>query len=226
MVVNEAGPWDDERGKKLEQKLNKTKRNLNRSRGDLEAAQARIADLEQRLRRIQGSVSYRLASKLWRLRASVRAPFQRSARAKAAQANFEAELRTAKDSEIWMSDAARPPRPARKATASPLPGGARPRNAVRLLGGVTEEELAVTLTELSERGLTGPDLLVVTDCDALRSLNEHGCGYEYVPPRQDWVDLLGRDPSEYEEFLDRRLAMIGTLHGVTPVGPDALTAPT
>jgi hypothetical protein len=224
MVVNERRQWDVEGRKQLEKKLKRTKRDLNRSRGELEAAQARIADLEQRLRRIQGSASYRLAFRLWRLKARARAPFQRSARAKLAQAKLEAELQTAKDSEIWMSEA-RLPRPATTATASRIPDSARLRNAVRLLGGVTEEQLAVTLTELSEKGLTGPDLLVVTDCDALRSLDEYGCHYEYVPPRQDW-DLLGRDPSEYEGFLDRRLAMIGALHGVTPVGPDALTART
>ncbi|MCE3267089.1 MAG: hypothetical protein K0S15_1798 [Solirubrobacterales bacterium] len=225
MVVNERGPWVDEGPKQLETKLIKAKRQLNRSRGELEAAQARIADLEQRLRTLQGSATYRLASTLWRLRATARAPFQRSARAKAAQAKLEAELQKTKDSEIWMSEA-RPPRSTRRATAPRIPDSVRLRNAVRLLGGVTEDQLAVTLTELSEKGLTGPDLLVVTDCDALRPLDEYGCRYEYIPPRQDWEDLLGRAPGEYEEFLHRRLAMIGKLHGVTPVGPDALTAPT
>jgi hypothetical protein len=198
------------RRKQLEKDLAKAKRKLKRARDELDSARARIADLEMRVRQIQQSPPYRFASRLWRLRARVGAPLRRRAGEVAGAGEEITET-------IWMSAERH------DGQREEAPRGAISR-AVTLLGVPSEERLAEALADLRRAGLAGSDLLVITDCDALRTLEDSGCRYEYVPPREDWQKLLGPDAGEYDDFLRRRLAMIGALHGVTVEHADAAGA--
>ena len=64
--------------------------------------------------------------------------------------------------------------------------------------------------------------LVITDCDALRMLDGSGYLYEYIPPREDWEQRLGRDNRGYDEFLRRRLASIAGMYELTDLPPEGL----
>ena len=171
------------------------------------------------LRQIGASGPYRLAFRLWRLRALLTTPLRRrGSRRGGAELETGADLTTTADQ--WLSTGS--------GSAGETDGTFEERNgnpatvrAVRLLG-LTQEQLVRQLAELHEAGLVTAELLVVTDCDALRSLDEYGCQYEYVPPREQWENLLGRDSGEYDDFIHRRMAMIGAVHGVTPVTPGSL----
>lgn len=201
------------RRKELERDLVKAKRKLKRTRGELESAQARISDLETRIRRIQQSPPYRVASRLWRVRARLRAPL----RGRIEREGVGTQADEIPEAELWISATAASEAGDTAVERQPDGGVSR---AVTLLGRPKEEQLVEALTALRGRGIGGSELLVITDCDALRVLDEFGCRYEYVPPREDWAQLLGRDPRSYDDFLRRRLAMIGTSHGVTVAAGD------
>jgi hypothetical protein len=192
--------------KQLQRELATTKRKLKRTRAELESAQAWIDGLEQRMRRIQQSPPYRFASRLWRLRAGLRAPLREQ------DGEARAPRKPESDPESWLSEKESHKDQPGAAGLSPSIGISR---SVALLGSPSDEQLASTLAELRDQGQAGPELLVVTDSDALSALDQFDCRYEYVPPREDWEQLLGRDAGEYEDFLRRRLEMIGAQHGVT-----------
>jgi hypothetical protein len=201
------------RRKQLERDLSKAKRKLRRTRAELESAQAWIDELELRMRRIQRSPPYRFASRFWRLKARIRAPLRRR------EGEPAGPSKAASDSESWIP--AGVPDGRQDAEPQPPPSAGVSR-AVTLLGLPSDQELTETLEELDRQGLADSELLVITDSDALRSLDQFHCRYEYIPPREDW-ETLGRDASEYEDFLRRRLEMIGAQHGVAV--DEALAAP-
>jgi hypothetical protein len=189
------------RRKQLQRDLVKAKRKLKSARAELESAQAWIDELELRMRQIRQSSPYRFASRLWRLRARLRAPLR----------GRESEA-TDPDAEAWLSG--NEPSQEQEGQAQPSPSTSVSR-VVALLESPSDEQLINTLEALGRQGHPDSELLVVTDSDALGALDQFDCRYEYVPPREDWEQLLGRDAGEYENFLRRRLEMIGDQHGVT-----------
>jgi hypothetical protein len=191
------------RRKQLQRDLAQAKRKLKSTRAELESAQAWIDALELRTRQIQQSPPYRFASRLWRLRARLRAPL----------GGPEGEApgpRQDSDPEAWLPGDQPSQEQEGRAQPSPSTGVSR---VVALLGSPSDEQLVNALGEREDEA--GSELLVVTDSDALSALDQFDCRYEYVPPREDWEQLLGRDPGEYGNFLRRRLEMIGVQHGVT-----------
>jgi hypothetical protein len=163
--------------KQLQRELATTKRKLKRTRAELESAQAWIDGLEQRMRRIQQSPPYRFASRLWRLRAGLRAPLREQ------DGEARAPRKPESDPESWLSGKEPHKEPHKDqpgaAVLSPSIGISR---SVALLGSPSDEQLASTLAELRDQGQAGPELLVVTDSDALSALDQFDCRYEYVPP--------------------------------------------
>jgi hypothetical protein len=185
------------------------------SASELQAAQARVAELELRLRQIQQSRTYRMASRIWRLRASTRALFS----GRPSRTQPEAPETAAPEVEERM-----PAAPAEAAEPA-LYYGSRgilatdrdasgPLHAVLLLGGVTEPQLSDALRALAADAATDGEPLVITDCDALRTLDAAGYLYEYIPPREDWEGHLRRDGGDYDRFLRRRLASIAGMYGL------------
>jgi hypothetical protein len=86
-----------------------------------------------------------------------------------------------------------------------------------LLGGLTEPQLDSALRELALNVADEDEPLVITDCDALRTLDSAGYLYEYIPAREDWERHLGRDPDDYDRFVRRRLASIAGMYGLAAV---------
>ena len=97
------------------------------------------------------------------------------------------------------------------------PGRSGPLRAVMLLGGLTEPQLDSALRELALNGAAEDEPLVITDCDALRTLDRAGYLYEYIPPREDWENHLRRDGDDYDRFVRRRLASIAGMYGLATV---------
>lgn len=246
---------------------------LSELQAELKAAQARVTELEERLRRMQHSRTYRAASRIWWIRARTRAVFRRrptraprklieapaeevelvSAEELEAQTRAEelevrrtaAELPaevSAEELEALASD--RTPNaeiseqpasngdgnvidPARDAQPAFYYGsrGVResdrdqsgPLRAVLLMGDVTQSELESALHALDHRDALDGEPLLVTDCDALKTLDSAGHLYEYIPPRGDWERHLGRNADDYDDFVRRRLASIAGMYGLTGV---------
>ena len=197
--------------------VRRLQRELKQARGELElrttaleAAEARSDGFEQRLRQIQESRPYRMAWRLWRIRTRARAPLSRagSGRPRSGQddASEEAELSRGPDESLdatgnaevfgaTPTDAA--PSAERdfeqefhgsrgiRSAGSELIG---PPSAVVLLGGQTEDQLREALDLLGSANVGEAEQLIITDCDALRTLDAYGYLYEYIPPREDWTD--------------------------------------
>ncbi len=238
------------RAAKLQTELGRARKDLEIRTAELEAAQARFTELEQRLRLIHESRPYRLAWRLWRIRARARAPFSRlrAAPAGSEQAGSPAAAdRIPEPGEVLyaagymeVSD-----QPLKNVAAGGVeaassgrdfeqeyhgsrgvravdPEQTGPLRPVLLLGGMTEAELAKALRTLNGRSPAEPEPLIITDCDALRTLDASGYLYEYVPPREDWEQRLGRDGRGYDEFVRRRLASIAGMYELTDLPPEEL----
>ena len=230
----------------------KTRVELDTGLGDVEArtaelrtAQARVTALEQRLRLIHQSRTYRIASRMWRIRSRTRALFSwRRPKAQYEPRSAEVELaaRGAPESQVvapdevplWAGRAGVTQQPdsngagggiARDEEEEPLVyHGSRgfratdqesspPLHAVLLLG-LTEPQLVDALRALALGHDPDTEPLVITDCDALRTLDSAGYLYEYIPPREDWERHLRRDGDDYVRFLHRRLASIAGMYGL------------
>jgi hypothetical protein len=195
-------------------------RNLEDLQAELEAARARVTELEQRLRLIHESRTYRAASRMWRVRARTRALFFRrrleESRGPSKTAGDEvnggvSEIEPAsQDAQPLLYYGSRGVRE----TDPERPG---PLRAVLLLGGLTERQLDRELHALAFDDAADSEPLVVTDCDALRTLDSAGYLYEYIPPREDWERHLGRNGDDYDEFVRRRLASIAGMYGLPGV---------
>ena len=237
---------------------------------ELEAAQARVTELEQTLRLIHQSRTYRVASRMWRIRARTRALFSRqgtdASGGLALTAAEEIGVQAAPEQEIEAQTGAgkiEAQVPAQKndavapievpdsvgiaeVTEQPLSNGdgsepvaahdgqpvryygsrgvratdqdsSGPLRAVLLLGGLTERQLDGALRALALDDAADGEPLVVTDCDALRTLDSSGYLYEYIPPRADWERHLGRNGDDYDDFVRRRLASIAGMYGLAGV---------
>ena len=233
----------------LQEELKRTRRDLEIRTAELEAAQARFTELEQRLRRIHESRPYRIALGAWRIRAKARAPFSRRRDAPTLPGpEQEGSVDRIPDPDevlyaagyMEVSDKPLENGATHKVEASspgPDPGqeyyGSRgvravdpeqigPLRPVVLLGGVTQAELGKALRTLDGSSPAEREPLVITDCDALRILDGSGYLYEYIPPREDWEQRLGRDDRGYDEFLRRRLASIAGMYGLTDLPPEGL----
>lgn len=212
---------------KRDKKIKRLRRELDLQRAELSAAQARLGALEQRLRHIQHSPPYRFASKLWRISAWARrrSPDQ-GLRHEALElpgprgfAEFDSAASAPAGTEEFGE------RSGEDTEAAPRPGlQTDVAAAVYLLGGATEVELAEVLEGLS-RDPANSGVLLITDCDALRRINDYGYRYEYVPSREDWETRLGHDGTAYDDFVARRLRTIGVEHGVQPVDAKELAGP-
>lgn len=191
------------------------------SASELQAAQARAAELEERLRQIQRSRTYRIASRMWRTRARIQALFSRppwrtqrvGPKPAAPEVEDKLPAASAETAEPVVYYGSRGVLAADRELSGPL-------HPVLLLGGVTEPQLADALRDLAADGATHGQPLVITDCDALRTLDNAGFLYEYIPPREDWKRHLGRDGGEYDRFLRRRLASIAGMYGLA--GPPSI----
>jgi hypothetical protein len=206
---------------------------------ELETAQARLKQLEQRLQMINQSPTYRFASRMWRIRARMRATLSRSPRTSEDQAGAGAEAvqrspapgqapDVARYSEAVAAEAGNT-EPVSAAEAESVsywgsrgvretdPERSGPLRAVMLLGGLTEPQLDSALRELALNGAAEDEPLVITDCDALRTLDSAGYLYEYIPPREDWERHLRRDGDDYDRFVRRRLASIAGMYGLATV---------
>ena len=86
-----------------------------------------------------------------------------------------------------------------------------------LFGGLTEPQLTDALRALALDEAADGEPLVITDCDALRTLDSAGYLYEYIPPREDWERHLRRDGDDYDRFVRRRLASIVGMYGLAGV---------
>jgi hypothetical protein len=216
-------PKTDKKAKQIK----RLRREVELQRGELRAAQARVGALEQRLRRIQQSRPYRFAWTLWRFSAWAR-------RRSPDQDRRQEALEMRRFGEFAEFDSA-PSAPAVTEEFGELSGEAAEAlpdtvlqtdvaAAVYLLGGVTEVELVEVLEGLRRDHPANAGVLVITDCDALRRIDEYGYRYEYVPSREDWEKRLGHDGTGYDDFVARRLRTIGVEHGVQPVDAKELTA--
>jgi hypothetical protein len=207
---------------------------------ELEAAQARVTDLEQRLRLIHQSRTYRFAWRMWRMRARMRRLLSALRRrtteegAEEIQALAPDDVPYAPDdTEVTMRSL--PDGPGREIGhprgAQPAfyygsrgvratdPEQSGPLYAVPLLGGLTEAQLARALRALALDGRADGEPIVITDCDALRTLDSAGYLYEYIPPREDWERRLGRNGDDYDDFVGRRLVLIAGTYGLAAVPP-------
>jgi hypothetical protein len=207
--------------------IKRLRRELDLQKAELRTAQARVQALERRLRHIQQSPPYRFALRLWRISgwARRRSPDQDLGR--------EAlELRPLRGLAEFDSAASAPAGTEEFGERSGEDTEAARRTglqtdvaaAIYLLGGATEAELVEVLEGLS-RDPANSGALLITDCDALRRINEYGYRYEYVPPREDWETRLGHDGTAYDDFVARRLRTIGVEHGVHPLDAKELAAP-
>ena len=206
---------------------------------DLVAAQARVTELEQRLRLIQRSRTYKAASRMWRIRGRMRALFFRRRpkgsgekaqtaaeatetlpwdQAPYAAGNAEVIEQTPIDAHGSETQHTQDGHPnvyygsrAVRATAKEEIG---PLHAVLLLGGLTQPELEAALRDLAADDRADGEPLVITDCDGLKTLDDAGYLYEYIPPRKDWERRLGRNGDDYDSFVQRRLASIAGMYGV------------
>ena len=241
-----AGSKPPARATQLQQELTRTRRDLEIRTAELEAAQARFTELEQRLRRIHESRPYRIAWEAWRIRAKARAPFSRNRREAPALPGPEQDgsaddrLPDGPDEVLYaagyteVSDTATDERRDRQGRSlcsrradfeqeyhgsrgvrAVDPGQTGPLRPVLLLGGLSEAQLDKALRTLNGSSPAEREPLVITDCDALRMLDASGYLYEYVPPREDWEQRLGRDERGYDEFLRRRLASIAGMYELT-----------
>jgi hypothetical protein len=225
----------------LQRKVDAAREGLELRTAELEAAQARLTELEQRLRLVYQSRPYRFAWRIWRVRARTRASLSRLRRRASQQPETSlGEMQALAPDEVayaagytevtkqslsnghgGQTTAAEEARPAfyygsrgLRATDQERPG---PLHAVLLLGGLTEPQLEIALRALAVDGPADAEPLVITDCDALRTLDSAGCLYEYVPPREDWEQRLGRNADDYDHFVDRRLASIAATYGLAGV---------
>ena len=252
-----AGSKPPARATQLQQELTRTRRDLEIRTAELEAAQARFTELEQRLRLIHESRPYRIAWKAWRIREKARAPFSRN-RLEAPRpgsgqdgAADEGGLAPGGPDEVLyaagyteVSSAPLTNAATGQVGAAPStrdfeqeyhgsrgvravdPGQAGPLRPVLLLGGLSEAQLDKALRALNGSGPAEPAPLIITDCDALRMLDASGYLYEYVPPREDWEQRLGRDERGYDEFLRRRLASIAGMYELTDLPTQGLVPAT
>lgn len=219
----------------LQRQAAATREGLELRTAELEAAQARVTELEQSLRLIHQSRTYRVAWRMWRIRARTRALFSRrrsnASGGLALTAAEEIEFQAAPEQEIEAhteqplsngdgseTDAAHDRQPVRyygsrgvRATDQESSG---PLRAVLLLGGLTERQLDGALRALALDDSADGEPLVVTDCDALRTLDSAGYLYEYIPPRADWGQYLGRNGDDYDAFVRRRVASIVGMYGL------------
>ena len=214
---------------------------------EFEAAQARLKEVEQKLRLIHQSRTYGLAKRVWRIRSTIRALFSRwrpkISREVLRTAEVELEARMPAQDRAVAPDAA--PQPTDRAEVTEQPdfngGGSGIEHAesaehllyygsrgvraadqesagtlqpVLLFGGLTEPELADALNALALDEEADGEPLVITDCDALRTLDSAGYLYEYIPPREDWERHLRRDGNDYDRFVRRRLASIVGMYGL------------
>ena len=196
------------RRKLLQRDLSEARRSLALRTAELDASQARLAESEQNLRTIRDSPTYRVAQRLWRLRRGTRDWLR--FRGNSSSADKQASVHSAGLSGPGVGDAVSG-QGTDKQPASP----AQTVAAVWLLGGLTSAQLIRMLRALSKSGTPASKLLVITDCDAFQALDGFGCKYEFVPSRQDWELRLGREASEYPEFVRRRLTAIGDAHGLS-----------
>ena len=244
-----AGSKPPARATQLQQELKRTRRDLEIRTAELEAAQARFTELEQRLRRIHESRPYRIAWGAWRIRAKARAPFSRRRDAPAlpgpeqegsvdripdpdevlyAAGYMEVSDKPLKNGATGKVGASSPgPDPGQefygsRGVRARDPEQMGPLRPVLLLGGVTQAELGKALRTLDGSSPAEREPLVITDCDALRILDGSGYLYEYIPPREDWEQRLGRDERGYDEFLRRRLASIAGMYELTDPPPEGL----
>jgi hypothetical protein len=222
----------------LQSELDAAREDLKLRTAELEAAQARLTEFEQKLRLIYRSRPYRLAWRLWRTRARTRSALSRlrpGASRKREEAVEEMEA-LAPDVVAYAagyaqvskrplannhSDQGEPAQDAFyygsrgvRATDQDRSG---PLHAVLLLGDLTEPQLESALRELAINGPAEGEPVVITDCDALRTLDSAGYLYEYIPPRQDWERRLGRTSDDYDHFVQRRLALIAAAYGLASV---------
>ena len=253
----QAGGTKPARETQLQQELSRAQRDLEIRTAELEAAQARFTELEQRLRLIHESRPYRIAWKAWRIREKARASFSRN-RLEAARrgsgqdgAADEGGLAPGGPDEVLyaagyteVSSAPLTNAATGQVGAAPStrdfeqeyhgsrgvravdPGQAGPLRPVLLLGGLSEAQLDKALRALNGSGPAEPAPLIITDCDALRMLDASGYLYEYVPPREDWEQRLGRDGRGYDEFLHRRLALIAGVYELTDLPTQGLVPAT
>jgi hypothetical protein len=229
---------------RLRRELKRTRGELELRTEELEAAEARSEALQERLLEIQGSRPYRVASRLWRIRARARAPL--SGRSRHAQedateaaepdAGPEGPADAAAGEAAAPAEAADAPAEASERDFEQEFHGSRgvrvtdsegigPLRAVLLLGGQTEDQLREALDGLDGKSSRGAEPLIVTDCDALRTLDASGYLYEYIPPREDWTQRLGLDNAGYDEFLRRRLHSIAGMYGLTDMPLEGLERP-
>jgi len=221
---------------RLRKEVEAAREDLELRTAELETAQARLEELEQKLRLIHESRTYRLASRMWRIRTRTRALVSRR-RPRAPRELIDAQptaeelegQATAEELEALAPE--EPPyRPGDAAqNAEPLlyygsrgvrttdqePSGSL--HAVLLMGGVTESQLERALRPLAVEDALDGEPLVITDCDALKTLDSAGHLYEYIPPRQDWERHLGRNGDDYDDFVRRRLASIAGMYGLAGV---------
>jgi hypothetical protein len=222
----------------LEREVSKARGDLALRTQELRSAQARLTDLERTLRRIHDSPPYRLASRMWRTRARTRSLLRLGPGARGAGPELASDATEDSDEVIYAAgytelDSGGPPdlgepEALEESDPEPVDGADEPDPAsigaervIQLLGGLTQEQLVRELSELDKKGLVDSGLLVITDCDALRTFDEYQCRAEYIPPRADW-ERLGRDSGEYDEFVRRRLLAIAGTHGLTTLRPGEL----
>lgn len=234
--------------KRLQQELERTRGELQLRTAALDAEQARSEGLKQRLLEIQGSRSYRIAWRLWRIRTRARAPLSRAGggrpRSRQDDASEAVELPRGPDESLDAAGKAK--EHGETPTNAPAPSSERnfeqefhgsrgvrragserigPPHAVLLLGGQTETQLREALDRIGRTDISEAEPLVITDCDALRALDAYGFLYEYIPPREDWTERLGLDESSYLEFLNRRLHSIAGTYGLTDLPLEELEPP-
>jgi hypothetical protein len=224
---------------RLRRELKQTRGELELRTEELEAAEARSEALQERLLEIQGSRPYRVASRLWRIRARARAPLSgrpRRAREDAAEpAELDGGPEAPADAAGEAATADAPAEATERDFEQEFHGsrgvrvtdseGIGPLRAVLLLGGQTEDQVREALDGLGGKSSGGAEPLIVTDCDALRTLDASGYLYEYIPPREDWTQRLGLDDSGYDEFLRRRLHSIAGMYGLTDMPLEGLQRP-
>jgi hypothetical protein len=246
-VEVEAGRLSEHRAdeaptvERLQKEISAARGDLELRTEELQAAQARVTELEQRLRLIHESRPYRFAWRVWRVRARTRGSLSRlrpgASRPSPDQAGAEPEtlgldevLYAAAYSEVSSAPlrSAETAGGEQAAEAKEFYYGSRgvratepeqtgPLRAVLLLGALTEPQLDSALRALDRHGSAESEPLIITDCDALRRLDSSGYLYEYIPPREDWEQRLERDGAGYDDFVRRRLVSIAGMYGLASV---------